>query len=363
MTNEQRIWSYFKRLNLTDAGAAGLIGNLYVESALNPQNLQNSYENSLKYDDQSYTDAVDNGDYDKFTTDAAGYGLAQWTYKTRKAGLFALSKLQDKSIGDLDLQLCYIKKEMEKSYKILWEFLKTTNSVNEATIEVMVKYEGPADQSERAKNERIGYARDIFKRNSSIVETDEDGVELTDAPEIAPEVQIEDKKKDKDKVIGEEEIREEIKEETQEEIKEEEVEKEVEEKEEIGIKEEEIQENTSGDISLPAPAEDKQIDIKNNNIYIDYIATEISLGIWGNDWESILIEKIKETIKKKTVVILPEVKKESKDYDYYKVVNGDTLTKIANRYDTSIETIIENNIETYPTITKNYIKVGWILKV
>jgi hypothetical protein len=38
--------------------------------------------------DASYTAAVDNGSYTNFTHDFAGYGLAQWTYWSRKQGLF-----------------------------------------------------------------------------------------------------------------------------------------------------------------------------------------------------------------------------------------------------------------------------------
>ncbi len=38
--NEARIWNYCIAQGLTEAGAAGLMGNLYAESALNPKNLQ-----------------------------------------------------------------------------------------------------------------------------------------------------------------------------------------------------------------------------------------------------------------------------------------------------------------------------------
>ena len=38
-TNEELIWKYLKEKGLTDAGAAGLMGNLYAESGLNPTNL------------------------------------------------------------------------------------------------------------------------------------------------------------------------------------------------------------------------------------------------------------------------------------------------------------------------------------
>ena len=35
-------------------------------------------------DDKQYTAAVDNGSYKNFVNDSAGYGLAQWTYSSRK---------------------------------------------------------------------------------------------------------------------------------------------------------------------------------------------------------------------------------------------------------------------------------------
>lgn len=45
--SEKTIWEYLKAQGLTDAGAAGLMGNLYAESGLRPNNLQNSYEGKL----------------------------------------------------------------------------------------------------------------------------------------------------------------------------------------------------------------------------------------------------------------------------------------------------------------------------
>ena len=86
-TNEEKIWNYLTAQGLTEAGAAGLMGNLYAESGLEPKNLQNSYEKKLGYTDATYTAAVDNGTYQNFARDAAGYGLAQWTYWSRKEAL------------------------------------------------------------------------------------------------------------------------------------------------------------------------------------------------------------------------------------------------------------------------------------
>ena len=84
---EEKIWKYLKKNGLNDYGVAGLMGNLYAESGLKPMNLQNSSERSIGMTDEEYTKAVDNGTYCDFVTDRGGYGLAQWTYWSRKKAL------------------------------------------------------------------------------------------------------------------------------------------------------------------------------------------------------------------------------------------------------------------------------------
>ena len=83
--NEEKIWNYLKGAGLNDFGTAGLMGNLYAESGLIPNNVENLYEKRLGVTDASYTAAVDSGKYQFFSTDKAGYGLAQWTYCSRNA--------------------------------------------------------------------------------------------------------------------------------------------------------------------------------------------------------------------------------------------------------------------------------------
>lgn len=55
--NEEKIWNFLTGKGLNSYGAAGLMGNLFAESGLNPHNLQNTYEKKLGYTDDSYTDA------------------------------------------------------------------------------------------------------------------------------------------------------------------------------------------------------------------------------------------------------------------------------------------------------------------
>lgn len=164
MNTEERIWSFLKAQGLTDAGAAGLMGNLYAESGLRPNNLQNSYEGKLGMADAEYTERVDSGSYTNFAHDCAGYGLAQWTYHTRKANLHKFAKDAGKSIGDLEMQLGFLMKELSTSYKTVLATLKTATSVRAASDAVLLQFERPADQSEAVKAKRAGYGQKYFDK-------------------------------------------------------------------------------------------------------------------------------------------------------------------------------------------------------
>lgn len=159
--NEEKIWKFLKSKGFTDFGVAGLMGNLYAESGLSPINLQNSYEKKLNFTDQGYTQAVDNGSYTNFVKDAAGYGLAQWTYWSRKQNLLNYARSIGKSIGDLDMQLEFLCKELS-GYSAVWKTLQSATSVFEASNAVLLQYERPANQSEAVQNKRASYGQAYY---------------------------------------------------------------------------------------------------------------------------------------------------------------------------------------------------------
>ena len=99
--NEKTIWNFLTGKGLNAYAVAGIMGNLYAESGLMPNNLQNTYNNKLGKTDAEYTAAVDNGSYGNFVKDSAGYGLAQWTYWSRKQALLNHAKQAGVSIADL----------------------------------------------------------------------------------------------------------------------------------------------------------------------------------------------------------------------------------------------------------------------
>lgn len=164
MMTDKQIFDFFKAQGLTDAGVAGLMGNLYAESGLRSNNLQNTYEGKLGMADAEYTEMVDKGSYKNFGNDRAGYGLAQWTYPTRKAALLAYAKAVGKSIGDAEMQLNFLMQELASSYKTVLVTLKTATSVRAASDVVLLQFERPANQSEAVKVKRAGYGQKYFDK-------------------------------------------------------------------------------------------------------------------------------------------------------------------------------------------------------
>lgn len=154
---ETYMWNAFKYLG--DCGCAGLLANLRCESAYRANNLQNSFEKKFGMDDETYTAAVDAGAWD-FVNDHAGYGLAQWTYYSRKQNLLNYAKAMNVSIGNLDMQIAFCKQELD-GYK-LTDRLKKCTSAKEASDLVCKTYEKPADQSEAALKRRSDIAEEIY---------------------------------------------------------------------------------------------------------------------------------------------------------------------------------------------------------
>lgn len=164
--DEKTIWNFLVGKGLNHFAAAGIMGNLYAESGLCSNNLQNSYEKQVGYTDACYTAAVDNGTYENFVNDAAGYGLAQWTYWSRKKALYDFAKAAKKSIGDLQMQLDFLWKELQ-GYTAVMSVLKAVTTVKEASDIFMVKFENPADQTATAKAKRAAYGQTYYDKYAS----------------------------------------------------------------------------------------------------------------------------------------------------------------------------------------------------
>ena len=139
MTANESI-DYFVSAGMTLEGACGLWGNIMAESG-GKSNIAQRGSTSLS--DDAYTDAADCGSIN-FARDAVGYGLCQWTYKTRKANLLAFAKAQGKSVGDHQMQLEFAVKELKTDYPNVWSCLTSTKDISTAARRVCTEYERPA---------------------------------------------------------------------------------------------------------------------------------------------------------------------------------------------------------------------------
>lgn len=145
---EETIWFTMLSNGYSKESAAGVLGNVWVESGFKTNNLEDIFEiggdYSLGYTDQTYTDAINSGAYSResFISDhylddcGAGYGLLQWTWYTRKAALYDLAKSTGRGIDDVDVQVEYLLKELEGiKQDSVW---RTTDNPEEAA-EVLCK--------------------------------------------------------------------------------------------------------------------------------------------------------------------------------------------------------------------------------
>lgn len=164
--NAEKIWNYLKNKGLNDFGVSGVMGNLYAESGLQSNNLQNTGNTKLGISDDEYVSAVDAGTYTKeqFIYDGFGFSLAQWTYWSRKKAFYEYAKSNGKSIGDLEMALDFLWKELSESYKSVLAILKAATSVLEASNAVLLKYERPADQSETVQKRRASYGQSYYDK-------------------------------------------------------------------------------------------------------------------------------------------------------------------------------------------------------
>ena len=149
MTNETTALYIAKALaaeGCTTAGIAGVLGNLEAESGVVPCRMQGDfggpdYQKSLAYASSAMTGAVSAGAWAK---DAIGFGLAQWTYWTRKLELLSDAKNAGQFVGDVRIQTSFLIKELKRDFSSVWYTLRNPSaSVLDCSNAMLEKFERP----------------------------------------------------------------------------------------------------------------------------------------------------------------------------------------------------------------------------
>lgn len=196
----QFIWNYFMGKIGNEYGVAGLMGNLQAESGLCSYRLQGDFSSGWATSKQ-YTANVDSGviseyDFVHNGPNGGGYGLAQWTFYTRKQGLYDLwqSGHYD-SIGNEELACEYLWWELQNSYGGVLRVLKSATSIREASDCVLHDFENPADQSVSVEELRESMGQAIYNTYTGTSGGGGEDPNPTPEPEPEPDTPTVRKKK------------------------------------------------------------------------------------------------------------------------------------------------------------------------
>ena len=219
MSDTQKIWDYLISAGMTPAGAAGMMGNMQHESGCIPNRVEELCLKRLKeagftYTHKSYTAAVNSGkigreefihplpgkqygyglcqwtggrygrlqnwcrsngfDYTTidglldFINDAVGYGLCQWTSPGRKGALYDFAKSKGLSIGNIEMQLEFLVKELKEAFPTVWKTLTSTQGIKVASDKVLKSFEMPANTGAAVQTERYNSALGFFNEFNSV---------------------------------------------------------------------------------------------------------------------------------------------------------------------------------------------------
>lgn len=143
--NEQIIYNRLRQAGMTEAGALGVLGNWECESGCEPNRVQGDFS-PYRSISKAYVAKLNSGELsmNAFAHDAKGFGLAQWTYWSRKEEMYHEWKSSGLAIDSVEFQVGFALKEFKRDFPADLNLLKTTNDVYAATKAVCARFENPA---------------------------------------------------------------------------------------------------------------------------------------------------------------------------------------------------------------------------
>ena len=163
-TTQEKIWNYFVSSGYNKFQVAAMMGNIEWESGFDTGNLENCVS---VISDSDFVSGVDSGkiSYQKYLSwpgngcgydgGIYGFGLAQWTYPSRKESLYNKVKEKNTSISDLESQVELLKEELDaswlyKNYENIWKTVSSEKGISDATIAYCRGFEIAAGCDNRA---------------------------------------------------------------------------------------------------------------------------------------------------------------------------------------------------------------------
>ena len=155
----EKVWNYFTTHGYSKAATAGMMGNMYAESGMDPTKLQNGR--------------------------GPAAGIVQWENYTTKQGRWAamnnFARSQGKDWTDLGAQLAYVDREMSDSSSgympgkggMSLEEFKTSNDVSKTTMAFRRGFERCKDGPSAHDDRRLGAAQKYYDMYANTTTTND----------------------------------------------------------------------------------------------------------------------------------------------------------------------------------------------
>lgn len=137
------IWQDLLSYGISKEGAAGIMGNMAVESGFDPTRTNSNVE------------------WSQVTYGKCALGLTQWYWWSRQYILFRSAEVLSSDWLDLGVQLQYLRWEITQNKYVSYEEFKSIADVNNATSKFYTAYENPGI-GDTSLTERCTYAQEIY---------------------------------------------------------------------------------------------------------------------------------------------------------------------------------------------------------
>ena len=174
----QTIFEQLRKAGCTPTGALALMGNWQCESNLEPCRVQGDFQ-SDRQKSKDYASRIDNAlvSDEQWCRDGLGWGLAQWTYWSRKQALLTFCRRRSISVANETAQVDFAVSELKSSFSTVWSMLtKAEEEDLYSAVELVCRrYEAPAFNNIQA---RVNAALDLKKQlQAQATEEIDNGVE------------------------------------------------------------------------------------------------------------------------------------------------------------------------------------------
>lgn len=164
----QTVYQALLYAGCTDNGAAGIMGNLFAESAICPFRQQGDNTPPYTYSLQlTQSFRANDKNYFVYYDGDTGYSLAQWTNYGRRSNYWDFCGQQ--GIGDGSLSLQFLIHEMQTDYASCWNVCCDPNSsLLQCSNKILFDFESPEDQGPAVQALRYSYSASVYNDFSGL---------------------------------------------------------------------------------------------------------------------------------------------------------------------------------------------------